>query len=61
MDKKTSAKRRVKPGDIGNYALFIGPAMLLFSLLFLFPLVSEIFYSFTNWNGIDPTDRKSVV
>ena len=29
--------------------------MILFTLLFLIPLVSEIFYSFTNWNGIDPT------
>ncbi|QOV21051.1 sugar ABC transporter permease [Blautia liquoris] len=29
--------------------------MLVFTLLFLIPLVSELFYSFTNWNGINPT------
>ena len=55
MKHKKPEKRRVKAGDVCNYALFIGPTMILFTLLFLIPLVSEIFYSFTNWNGIDPT------
>lgn len=54
--KKLKTKRKpLKARDIGNYAVFIGPTMVLFTLLFLIPLVSEIFYSFTNWNGIDPT------
>lgn len=55
MDRRKPARRRVKVRDVGSCALFIGPTMLLFTLLFLIPLVSEIFYSFTNWNGIDPT------
>ncbi len=55
MNGKITTKRRLKLSGVGNYALFMGPTMLLFALLFLIPLVSEIFYSFTNWNGIDPT------
>ncbi len=38
-----------------DYAIFMGPAIVLFTTLFLIPLVSECLYSFTNWNGIDPT------
>ena len=55
MNGKIAKSGRIKAGTIGNYALFIGPTMVLFTLLFLIPMVSEIFYSFTNWNGIDPT------
>ncbi len=55
MNQKRPAIRRLKARNVGNYALFIGPTMVLFTLLFLIPLVSEIVYSFTNWNGIDPT------
>ena len=55
MNGKIAKSGRIKAGTIGNYALFIGPTMVLFRLLFLMPMVSEIFYSFTNWNGIDPT------
>ncbi len=35
--------------------IFMGPTVLGFSLLFLFPLVSEFIYSFTDWNGVNPT------
>lgn len=45
-------RRRENPVD---YLVFMGPAMILFTILFLIPLVSEVFYSFTNWNGINPT------
>lgn len=42
--KKLKTKRKpLKARDIGNYAVFIGPTMVLFTLLFLIPLVSEIF------------------
>lgn len=36
-------------------AVFIGPSCVMFMLLFLIPVVSEFLYSFTNWNGVDPT------
>ena len=35
------------------YLIFMGPSVLLFSILFVIPFFGEIFYSFTNWNGID--------
>lgn len=38
-----------------DYLIFMGPAIIMFSLLFLIPLFSEVFYSFTNWNGVDPS------
>lgn len=55
MNNKKAIKTRKMIMEISDSALFMGPTMLLFALLFLIPLVSEIFYSFTNWNGIDPT------
>lgn len=33
----------------------MGPAMFFFVLLFVYPLITEVIFSFTNWNGIDPT------
>ena len=55
MNNKNAANTKKTISGIGNSALFMGPTMVLFTLLFLIPLVSEILYSFTNWNGIDPT------
>ncbi|WP_230406794.1 carbohydrate ABC transporter permease [Blautia liquoris] len=55
MNNEKSSKFQKNIKNFGNYTLFIGPAMLVFTLLFLIPLVSELFYSFTNWNGINPT------
>ena len=55
MNNKNAANTKRTISEIGNSALFMGPTMVLFTLLFLIPLVSEILYSFTNWNGIDPT------
>lgn len=55
MDNKNAANTKRIFSKIENSALFMGPTMVLFTLLFLIPLVSEILYSFTNWNGIDPT------
>ena len=55
MNSKSVVKTKNVLTEIKGSAIFLGPTMLLFTLLFLIPLVSEIFYSFTNWNGIDPT------
>jgi len=38
-----------------DYALFMGPSAVMFTVLFLIPLIAEFFYSFTDWNGVDPT------
>ena len=55
MNSKSVVQTKNVLTEIKGSAIFLGPTMLLFTLLFLIPLVSEIFYSFTNWNGIDPT------
>lgn len=34
--------------------LFILPALLIFSLFIVIPMISSIYYSLTNWNGLDP-------
>ncbi len=48
--------RRIRQMRLGaDYVLFMGPAIILFSLIFLYPLITEFIYSFTDWNGIDPT------
>lgn len=38
-----------------DYVLFMGPALLMFTALFIIPLISELYYSFTNWDGISET------
>ncbi len=35
--------------------LFMGPAILLFFIAVRHSVFGEIYYSFTNWNGIDQT------
>jgi raffinose/stachyose/melibiose transport system permease protein len=40
-----------------NYLLdlsFIGPVFIIYTLLFAFPFLQGLYYSFTQWNGIDP-------
>ena len=62
MKKKTEnlSPDRVKMRRIAklktgaDYVIFMKPAIILFSLIFLYPLITEIVYSFTDWNGIDP-------
>ena len=46
---------RKLPKEFKYYFIFMGPAILLFSSLFVIPFFGEIYYSFTNWNGIDKT------
>lgn len=38
---------------IGNFLIFMGPSVLMYTILFLVPLCGEFFYSFTDWNGIN--------
>lgn len=48
---------RKLPKEFKYYFIFMGPAILLFSSLFVIPFFGEIYYSFTNWNGIDQIRR----
>lgn len=38
-----------------QYELFLIPALIGFTLFFIWPLISNIFFSFTNWNGLNVT------
>ena len=53
LNSKSVVKTKNVLTEIKGSAIFLGPTMLLFTLLFLIPLVSEIFYSFTNKGRID--------
>lgn len=35
-----------------TYILFVIPGMLLLFMFFVYPLISSLYYGFTNWNGI---------
>jgi raffinose/stachyose/melibiose transport system permease protein len=44
-----------KPNRTGKmFFLFILPALALYALFFLYPLIQGVQYSFTDWNGITP-------
>lgn len=47
---KTSAEARSRI----SLLLFIAPFTILFLVLFLYPLVVGVVFSFTDWNGINP-------
>lgn len=51
---RVKMRRIAKLKTGADYLIFMGPAIILFSLIFLYPLITEIMYSFTDWNGIDP-------
>lgn len=54
MENDTPTKKFIiKQNSMIYYFIFMGPAVLLFTVLFVVPFIGEIFYSFTNWNGID--------
>lgn len=35
-----------------TYALFLLPALILFIMFFIYPIISAVYYSFTNWDGV---------
>ena len=47
-----TAKKEKTLKRIMNYVVFMGPAVLLFVVIGLIPFFYEIWYSFTNWDGI---------
>jgi raffinose/stachyose/melibiose transport system permease protein len=38
-----------------QYELFLIPAIVGYILFFIWPLLSNFYYSFTNWNGLNPS------
>ena len=50
--KKMSSKKKKKLVFWGNEILFLGPAVVLFTLMLVVSFGRSIFYSFTEWNSI---------
>jgi raffinose/stachyose/melibiose transport system permease protein len=38
------------------YLIFILPALALYFLFFIYPMLTSVYYGFTNWNGLDTKD-----
>jgi raffinose/stachyose/melibiose transport system permease protein len=38
------------------YLMFILPTIALYSLFFIYPMLSSVYYGFTDWNGLDETN-----
>ena len=50
MQKAMKQKRQCR--ELVDYVIFMGPALALFVTLCLIPFFQQIWYSFTNWDGI---------
>ncbi|MCG7313358.1 carbohydrate ABC transporter permease [Priestia flexa] len=47
---RTSNRKKWKKVVI--FTLFVGPVLLAFSMIVLYPFLSGVYYAFTNWNGV---------
>ncbi|WP_280159492.1 carbohydrate ABC transporter permease [Priestia megaterium] len=50
-----NTKKRKNSKNVGLFALFVGPALLAFCVIVLIPFFTGIYYSFTDWNGVNGT------
>ncbi|GAB1795583.1 carbohydrate ABC transporter permease [Priestia megaterium] len=50
-----NTKKRKNLKNLGLFALFVGPALLAFCVIVLIPFFTGIYYSFTDWNGVNGT------
>src|SRR5216683_2787036 len=39
----------------GSNAIFLLPALLIFTAFVTYPFIGSLYYSLTNWDGLDPT------
>ncbi|MFC5405485.1 carbohydrate ABC transporter permease [Cohnella soli] len=40
---------------VAGYVLFLTPALLFFTVLYMYPALSSFVYAFTDWNGFSPS------
>jgi raffinose/stachyose/melibiose transport system permease protein len=52
MPKRNRSPRRTR--DYVTIGLFLLPAFVLFLIFLIYPIVSSVYYSLFNWNGIGP-------
>lgn len=54
-EPSVNTKKRKNLKNVGLFALFVGPALLAFCVIVLIPFFTGIYYSFTDWNGVNGT------
>lgn len=54
-EPSVNTKKRKNLKNAGLFALFVGPALLAFCVIVLIPFFTGIYYSFTDWNGVNGT------
>ena len=42
-------------GSVFEWLWFVGPIFIIYTMLFTVPFFQGLFYSFTDWNGLNPT------
>lgn len=45
-------KKNQRASDLLQQLVFVGPALLFFSIIIIIPFLMSIYYSFTEWNGV---------
>ena len=53
----TKRRHRARAGQRREIALFVGPAVIVYVVFVLLPVLLAAYYSFFNWNGLGPLDR----
>ncbi len=56
MQQLAVKKKKIKLEPILDFIGFVGPAMILFTLFFTYPLFQGVMLSFTNWDGFGVAD-----
>ncbi|MEK4718552.1 sugar ABC transporter permease [Priestia sp. FSL W8-0524] len=54
-EPSVNTKKRKNLKNAGLFALFVGPALLAFCVIVLIPFFTGVYYSFTDWNGVNGT------
>jgi raffinose/stachyose/melibiose transport system permease protein len=54
IDADSPVRARRGPGRRTTIALFLLPALILYAVFVLFPIVQAVHYSFFKWNGLTP-------
>lgn len=54
LSGRKRAQNPIRIGKIAFDSIFLLPALAIFSIFFLLPVLSSFYYSLTNWNGLTP-------
>ena len=54
LDKEKPKINPIKSHKYYSLALFVAPALIIYCIFLVIPMLGGIFYSFTDWNGLNP-------